>query len=124
MNAFAPSAFPAHPQDRAQRVADKVVQLVRASLEAQVRAAPCPAREREMRARLRGVEQESISLCAAALQRWSELRMQYRNDAEPTWSRLAAIGAATQRGFYNQEGLLRGLEQALKEETARPAHRA
>jgi len=124
MNSFAPSALPAHPHDRAQRVADKVLQLVRASLEAQVRIAPCADREREMQARLRGVEQESVRLCAAALQRWSELRMQYRNDAEPTWSRLAALRAATELGFYNQEGLLRGLEQALKEETAPAARRA
>jgi hypothetical protein len=118
MNPIVLSAFPPSRPDRAQRIADKVQQLVRASLEAQLRAVPCGNREQEMQARLRGVEQESIRLCAAALQRWSELRMRYRNEAEPTWSRLAAIGAATERGFYNQEGLLRALEEALKEETA------
>jgi hypothetical protein len=123
MNFHAPGALPAHPHDCAQRVADKVLQLVRASLEAQARAASCTAREQELKARLHGAEQESMRLCAAALQRWSELRLQYRNDAEPTWSRLAALRAATERGFYNQEGLLRGLEQALKEETAPAARR-
>ena len=54
----------------------------------------------------------------AERQRWQELRETYSNDAEPTWSRLAALSAATQRGFYNQGALLAALEAALKEEAA------
>jgi hypothetical protein len=105
-------------ESRAQRVAAKVLALVRASLEAQVVAARATVREQQLRLRLHGAEQESAVLSAAALRRWAELRMQYRNDAEPTWSRLAALGAATERGFYNEDTLLRELEQALKEVTA------
>lgn len=96
------SALPAHAadlDDRLRRIASRIAPAVRDCVDTGGDAAA-----------------ESTRLARAGLQRWQELRETYSNDAEPTWSRLAALSAATQRGFYNQRALLAALEAALKEE--------
>ena len=104
-----PSAHAAELQERLRRIASRIAPAVRACVETGRPAAD------ELR---RATAAESARLALVALQRWQELRETYSNDAEPTWSRLAALSAATQRGFYNQAALLAALEAALKEEAA------